>query len=356
MKKVLFAGTALVALSLAGVAQASDKISLGLGGYSKWVVGYADNNVTGADYQGLDVKGTNEVHFKGATTLDNGIKISVQMELEAGGHTDQTTDPIDESYVTVSGGFGTVIAGTRWNGAYLLHVSAPDASGVFSEDAELGMNGGIWLNKGTNVAPVTTAVDTGNKVEKLTYVAPSFAGFTVGASYIPNIANEDNRNSDLDNNGGASDVLGFAGMYAGTFGGVSLKASTAYVFAADTAATIDHVEQLTAGAQLGYAGFTVGGAYRALWAATDKNVAVKGLNGHAWTAGASYVSGPIGVSFDYFSSQTKGDTMDTFQFAGKYNLGAGVDLIGMVGYGEFDNSYKSYNDGWVVTSGLALTF
>ncbi|MEW5728208.1 MAG: porin, partial [Pseudomonadota bacterium] len=120
MKKVLIASTALVAAGMmtAGAAQASEKIKLNLGGFSKWwVVGqwnddkYQRNAI--ADYNSVDVKGDNEIFFGGSTTLDNGMKVGVQIELEAGGHTDQSSDTIDESYMFVETGFGKFIVGSE---------------------------------------------------------------------------------------------------------------------------------------------------------------------------------------------------------------------------------------------------
>lgn len=353
MKKVLFASTALVAFGLAGVAQAADPIKLGLGGYSKWVMGYSDNDLA-TDMQGVDIKGTNEVFFKGSTTLDNGIKIGVQMELEAGGHTDQTTDVIDESYVTVDGAFGRLIVGTRWNGAYLLHVSAPSAAS-FAEDSELGLNSGIWVTKGSgiNTSPVTTAIDTTNKNEKITYVAPSFAGFTVGASYIPNLGNEDDRTTQVNS---VSDIFGVAANYNNTFGGFGVKASVGFAAAADDGGAVDHHREVSTGLQLGYAGFTVGGAYRKIWQENNAGVQTT-ADSHAWTAGVGYASGPFGVSFDYYNAEARGgDSIESFQFEGKYNIGPGVDLIGMVGYADFNNNWADYNDGWVVAAGIALAY
>jgi hypothetical protein len=131
-----------------------------------------------------------------------------------------------------------------------------------------------------------------------------------------------------------------------------------YAFAADTESGVDHLRELATGAQLGYAGFTVGGAYKKLWAALDSGATLKGvgLDGTAWIAGIQYANGPYAVSFNYFDSNTGGDSITDIHVAGKYNLGAGVDLIGMVGYGEFEDNYVRYNDGWVVTAGMALTF
>ena len=97
MKKVLIASTALVAAGLmtAGTASASEKIKLNLGGFSKWwVVGawqnasYKDAAVGGAQPVAVDIKGDNEVYFGGSTTLDNGLKVGIDIQLEAGGHSD----------------------------------------------------------------------------------------------------------------------------------------------------------------------------------------------------------------------------------------------------------------------------
>lgn len=362
MKKVLFASTALVAFSVAGLAQAADPVKLGLGGYSRWMMGYSSNDVAGTDTQDIDIKGTNEIHFKGSTTLDNGIKIGVMVEMEAGGHTDQGTDTIDESYVTVDGSFGRLIMGTEDNGAYLLHVSAP-AAAPLSEDAELGLNSGIWILKGTNTAMVTTAIDTTGDSEKLTYVAPSFSGFTVGASYIPNLGSEDNRTTQTNT---VSDIVGVAGMYAGTFGSVSLKASLGFATALDDGDAVDHHHELSTGLQLGYGGFTVGGGFRKVWQEAGGDTSNVGSigDGRAWTVGAMYASGPFAVSFDYYNSvrsdhsttDGRADELDQYLFTGKYNLGPGVDVIGMIGYVDFETSNADYNDGWVIATGLSVAF
>ena len=162
MKKILFASTALVAAGLmsAGPAEAADKIKLNLGGFSKWwVVGAWQNNdfeaQNGAAYasssntgqrQQVDVKGDNEIWFTGETTLDNGLKVGVKVELEAGGHSDITTDVIDQSYAWVEGGFGKLQIGTLPSVAAALHVQAPDAAGNWG-------NGGLMTGNFAIIRP-----------------------------------------------------------------------------------------------------------------------------------------------------------------------------------------------------------
>lgn len=375
MKKVLFASTALVAFGLAGAAQAADPIALKLGGYTKYVFGYADNDI--ANRADTDVKGSNEVFFLGSTTLDNGIKIGVDMQLEAGGTNNSSgangtavagnLDPIDEAYITVDGGFGRVILGSENNGAYLLHVSAPNAAGDW-EETEFGILTGQWISAPGGFAGTqsTTAINTDQDAEKITYVAPSFAGFTVGASYIPNIESTGTtavgtilNSGDIvgmpADTGTISHVWGVGGAYNNSFGGVGLKLSAGFVRAEEE---IDHREW-SAGAQIGFAGFTVGAAFRDL----NSDLAV---DGQTWTAGVQYATGPFAVSVGYFASEsdTTGDELNAYQVSGKYNMGPGVDWIASIGHADYDNAVSAGvagdagvdNDGWAAYTGLALAF
>lgn len=365
MKKVLFASTALVAFGLAGAAQAADPIALKLGGYTKYVFGYADNDI--GNVADTDVKGSNEVFFLGSTTLDNGLKIGVDMQLEAGGTNNSSDgneqaagnnlDPIDEAYITVDGGFGRAILGSENNGAYLLHVSAPNAAGDW-EETEFGLLSGLWITAPTGFSgtQLTTAINTDQDAEKITYVAPSFAGFTVGASYIPSI---DTTHGDWINmpadNGVIQHVWGVGGAYNNSFGGVGVKLSAGFVRAEEE---LDHREW-SLGAQVGFAGFTVGAAFRDL----NSDLSV---DGQTWTAGVQYATGPFAVSVGYFNSESDstGDEFDTYQVSGKYNMGPGVDWITSIGYAEYDNAVSAGivgdvgtdNDGWAAYTGLALAF
>ncbi|MGE5548179.1 MAG: porin [Solirubrobacterales bacterium] len=441
MKKVLIASTALVAAGLltTGTASASEKIKLELGGFSKWwVVGQwqdkdfesnlntvaataSSTPASGLSATNVDVKGDNEIHFNGSTTLDNGIKVGVRVELEAGGHTETNTgvantmDVIDESYAYVETGFGKVMVGTYNNGTYLLHVSAPDAAGNWGEAAI--MTGGLSVVKPGAVSGMlggnTTAIATDGDAEKITYVAPSFYGLTLGASYVPNAFSEDNRGVAAGANGpnagaGAlastplatdSSAYGVGALYANTFGGVGVKLSGGWVTYQvksnnPIAGGSDMNNEYSAGAQLSYAGFTLGGSYRqtnlnnatsgvGVLAAqagqanlaggvtsTAANGGIAASEGRAFDLGLQYASGPYAVSFAYFNSSVNGidgnggrDTITFYQVSGKYTLGAGVDLLASAGYADYKNegtdvagADANNNKGWAVMTGLSLAF
>ncbi|CCG41808.1 porin [Magnetospirillum molischianum] len=430
MKKILFASTALVAVGLMGAdaAQAADPIKLSVGGFSRWwVVGaeqsssYSDalNAIAGGRGAAgrtntAGIKGDNEIHFQGSTALDNGLKVGVFVSLEAGGHTDQTTDLIDSSYAWVEGGFGKVFVGTLKNGAALLHVSAPDAAGNFSEGgmatgnytitkpgAVMGMNQRAGYSSSTN----TTAIITDNKAEKITYVTPVFAGLTLGATYVPTAVSEDNRAQGT----ARAQAYGVGAGYTRTIGPVGLKLSAGAVQTQLSAG--ETFTQYSGGTQLSYAGFTLGGSYQLARDAIAKsgNVAngVGGFNGitngtngvvnlttnnplgntkfdfggQAYDVGLQYATGPYAISFAYFHSETKGakadtsalyrdhgdDTIDFYQASGKYSLSAGIDLLASVGYAAYESGLYDRtpagatkdalkNDGYYGMTGLSLKF
>jgi outer membrane protein OmpU len=394
MKKILVASTALVAAGMitAGSASASEKIKLNLGGYSKWwVVGaWQDDSFEasqGANGQGdansVDVKGDNEIWFSGSTKLDNGLEVGINIELEAGGNTDTaggqntTGDVIDKSYVYISGGFGKVIVGTESNGTVLLHTMAPEAAGNSGADGIL--TGGLAIAQPTNVGTkVTTEIDTDAEADKITYVAPTFYGLTVGATYVPN-AGEDNQRV----YGGAAasgaagvqanEIYGVGAMYAGKVFDVGVKASAGWV-TYDIAQATSRSNEYAFGTQLSYAGFTLGGSYRMVRenASGGVNSVANGnsASGDTWDIGLTYETGPWTVGAFYLNSQANGDMtvrgddeFTVYQISGKYNMGAGVDLLATIGHAEYDdesakasNADANHNEGWAVMTGLSLQF
>ena len=415
MRKILFASTALVAAGLltTGSADASDKINLQLGGFSKWwVVGAWNSNTFqstgnatlgtrtapatgGVSYDNVAVKGDNEVWFGGNTKLDNGLKVGVDIHLEAGGHTDATTDTIDKSYIYVEGGFGKFLVGTQKNGTYLLHVTAPDAAGNWNEGGI--MSGGYAIKVPTNVNMMaggnTTAINTTNNAEAITYVAPTFYGLTVGGSFLPHGSAEDQRgvydlktvSTTATQAGDLKEVYGVGALYANTFGGVGVKVSGGAITAQTSGDLTAGWFEQAYGTQLSYAGFTLGGSFRQQKAnytkgrATDLGTlgditSVPGSlgNGKAFDVGLSYATGPYAVSFTYFNSavthnyNTAGvqggkDAVNLYQISGKYNLGPGVDLLSSAGYADFKSALGNAqpgdsNSGWTVMSGVSLTF
>ncbi|MGE5503330.1 MAG: porin [Actinomycetota bacterium] len=396
MKKLMLCGTALVAAGLTcAPASASEKIKLELGGFSKWWVVGAWNDssfqkasntfngslaAVGSNTNNVDVKGDNEIWFSGTTELDNGLKVGVEVHLEAGGHTDMTSDTIDKSFSWVEGGFGKVMLGTYANGTVLLHVMAPDAAGNIGSEGLI--TGGFAVAQPTNVTVrQTTEIDTDDNSDKITYVSPQFHGFTVGATYVPNLR-EDSRYPTIN----STQVYGVGGLYDNTYEslGLGVKVSGGYVMydanpGDATSTNTGKSNEWSVGTQLAWNGFTVGGAYRKIntnfvGTINGANSAAAGTTSHAgrvWDAGIQYARDNWAVSFIHLNSQAEGDfgvrgsdIERVYQVSGKYTLGPGVDVLATAGYVTFDDERQkqstggdsNHNEGWTLMTGLALTF
>ena len=171
--------------------------------------------------------------------------------------------------------------------------------------------------------------------------------------------------------------------YANTFGDVSVKAD---VGSGNANVAGLHVYQ--GGLNVGYKGFTVGGSilkrdidgnkgasYTALGdgtKATGAFLAEAAHVGTSWDAGASYVTGPYGVSLTYFygesanagtastaSTSYKMDKDSAWTLAGAYDLGPGVKLTESLFYVDYKSSTgltSDKNNGWAAITGIGVTF
>ena len=130
MKKVLYGTTALVAVgALAAPAQAADPIQIGVSGYWYGYVGLEvdgqDDNIgePGANKRSHALWHESEVKFSGETTLDNGITVGVDIQLEG----ETTGDQIDENYIYIEGNFGRVELGEIDGASFRTSVFLPSA-------------------------------------------------------------------------------------------------------------------------------------------------------------------------------------------------------------------------------------
>ncbi|SME87760.1 Outer membrane protein (porin) [Tistlia consotensis] len=363
MKSYVLGATALstAAAGLALAAPAHAQIQLGLGGYMQQYFGYAnsDTNVgSGSDaFNGFDVKSNSEVWFVGSTTLDNGLKFGVNIQLE--GNTN-TGDQIDESFLFVEGSFGRFNIGSENSAGYLMTFAAPDVGvGVNSTSVITGFipQSGGFAGAGFFRAPLGSTyveLDRNNDSTKITYFTPRFSGFQFGASYLPDPQQDSNAQVD---EATVSYRNGFSlgGNYVNSFDGFDVAVSGRYDWADDQSAAGTDPSLYSFGANLGYAGFTLGGSY----AHTDD----MGANtGRSFDIGASYETGPWGVSFTYFNGQAEataapGDSeYKAYEGAASYALGPGVTVIGSVSYQDLSADTGSESQTWAVISGLKLKF
>jgi len=349
-----------------GPVMAADPISIRVGGYSKWWVVGTGGQSSASAVTSPTVKGDNEIHVIGSTRLENGLRVGVKAELEAGGHTDQTTDPIDKAFAWVEGGFGKIELGSDYNAASLLHVAAPEAAGLWNGPPN-GLMSDTVIRRPATVSTMysgnQTELDQDDNAEKIIYFTPSLGGLTLGLSYTPSALSEDNRGP-LPRSELYAAGLGFT-RNIGAFG---LALSAGYVTGDLTGGNgaVERVRAYSLGGTLSYAGVTIGGSWaderhrsRAAFIAGDR----QDNSGKAWDVGVMYELGRSKTSFDFYNSQVAGrvadkrdDLISVYQLSEKYTLGEGVAVMGAVGYIEYQDESRLGNRGYTAMTGLGLWF
>ena len=361
MKKVLYGTTALVAAGLlANGAVAAEKIKLGVGGYfqfSAFAVSEDDGvGEPAANRRSYGVSREGEIIFNGKTTLDNGIEVGVQVQLEA----ETCGDQIDESFIWFEGSFGRINLGSENSAAYLMTYQAPGAFSLAGVNTPNHFYAQRPANNAARVLLTRPAITSDS--EKLTYFTPRFSGFQLGVSYTPDNCEENGggiaacggtySGAQLDNNAGQwSEVVELGANYVNKFDNVDVAISGTYGHGSDETPAVAGVvgtsedrEQWAFGVNLGISGWTIGGSYFHDDLGTNGAASLDDYTGYdlgvkygwgPWSVGAVYGH----VDVDYTSVGGGGsDEYSNVTLNGRYALGPGINLEAGVQFISFDSS------------------
>jgi outer membrane protein OmpU len=337
MKKILLGTTAVVALAtMTNTAFAADKIKLGLGGFMRHYVGVSNHDeVAPTNNTQRAVKlqqfANTEVYFTGATTLDNGLNVSVMIQREGD---KSTATRNDVSQLTISSdAMGALTLGSTPHAGDDMLVRVPNAGNFdWGDTNKFGAVSTAAGTASTAFADSSSSdiTDMGDNSGKLKYISPSFSGVTVYGSYTA-AEGFDTSTSGSNitpgggawrNNGNDGSTLGVS--YEGEMGGASIAADVTRFNNNGT------YEATHGGLNVGMAGFTVGGGYTDF--NDDSASATSPNDGKAWELGVGYETGPYSLSAGYMTAKNKdtaiaGDNKDTkWNLAATYSLGAGVAL------------------------------
>jgi len=349
MKKSLLATTALAALGAVAVSSpASAKFEMKVGGFMEQWFGYSDNsNSAQPDSDVLEQHSDTEIHFKASQTLDNGLKVGATVEMEG------ETGTIDEQYLTLDGSFGRIIMGSENTAGYLMHY-AVKSNGIGMEE---GDGAGAWIAGATGTLSRTnahTAVSSDDN--SVTYFSPRINGIRVGASFVPELGDNDARvpaAGGLENNGNRDNAFSVGANYVNSFDAMNFKVSVGYTEGGTDTATIGSEEALTAGVQLGFGGFTAAFAF----GEHDRDNGTA-QNVNTFGASLSYNAGPAGVSLGYLRGEDSptDDKQDQLELGASYAVGPGITAAGSLYYIERVNNGATAADGVAVAAGLKLAF
>jgi outer membrane protein OmpU len=351
MKKLLLGSTALVVGGLmAAPAMAADPIKMGVGGYYTFygLAGGIDPtnafNGSQTSYKGFAFTQEGEIHFIGQTKLDNGTSVGLTVELEAWNPSSAVANAqIDEAFLFAFGDWGRVELGSRDAATYRMYYGTPSALigwGAIQHNHNWANLSVIANNKAYARTMATTITPTWQDVNRINYFTPRFAGLQIGVGYAPKL---NNAAQTTYINTGPTGVAGICGYnnatninacptadyawqdlfdaganYLNKFGDFTVALYGAFAYASFvpgftpgigvgnlassanmiTGANLAAWKQWVVGAQFGFAGFTVGGAY-----GYDNN----GLGANYFTgvdndtrfatAGIMYETGPWQMSF-----------------------------------------------------------
>ncbi|MCG8510284.1 MAG: porin, partial [Rhodospirillales bacterium] len=348
MKKALTATTALVAAGVVSAGPAAAQIELRLDGYMNNFFGFGDidNDDPDVDRNPTNLFSDGEVWFVGEYTADNGITFGANIQLEAFGLGDDNSTPVgrdhvDENFAYIEGSFGRINVGSENSAAYLMQYSAPEAGAPINSGwvtAFIPPDGQVAAFRHP---AVSTFLDYGNDENGISYFTPRFAGFQLGVTYTPTISGDgDGSNSpaDTDCDGAANSCDGRNGVSVGlnfveSFNGFDVAVAGGFRTATEAftpagavsvKSETDQLYQYSAGLNLGFGGFTVGGSF----ALEDSDQTTEG---HSWDAGISYSTGPITVAATYFQSESEGseavsgeDELMAAKVAINYTLAPGI--------------------------------
>jgi hypothetical protein len=287
MKKVLLGTSALALAGAFASPAASAEWNVRVGGYMEQYVAYADSDATQpGDFDGIDSKQDAEIWFLPSITLDNGIKIGANVQLEALTNGDQ----IDEAFMFIKGSFGEVLLGSENSAGYKMTYAAPDVTFLNVNSGSTTSfipwsGGGAGSDVFRRTLGTTFLENVGNNdAHRFTYFTPRFSGLQVGASYARDGQQDTNAQVDVDSTD-PHDIVDFGANYVNSFGDFDIAVSGRWGFA-DINNQSDDATVWSAGLNLGFGGVTVGGSY-----AEQNGARGASMNGEAYDVGISYSTG-----------------------------------------------------------------
>jgi len=390
MKTALYSTTALAAASLLTLgagdafagshsgAKKAQKLKIGVGGFFVSAIGFADqegsfeSSTAGREFASFNMYADSEIIFRGNTRLDNGIRVDVQIQLEADTRSANSSsdgaasnNTIDESYVRFTGGFGDLRVGSTKHANFVLKHLSPQAGLIPMGNPRL--RDFVVRPGGFTTGPATISTNIGGSdAMKIVYFTPRFEGFGAGVSWRP-----DNQNSDVISETSSNSDHGAVDMtltFERRLGDVNVQADigVANFYGRGKGGNESADESQVAGALvLGFGGFSVGARY---YNADDSGGADEGAStdSTAWEAAVRYRTGPWAVSLGYAHGEETGtngngidDEVTLWQAGVNYNIGPGVSLRGTLANIEYDDELTAAannNEGWAAVAGIRIGF
>lgn len=356
----------------AAAPKAGSGLTVTVGGFMDFQAGFADQDSvfkTGAFSRDVKFANDTEVHIKVSGVADSGLKYGAVIELNADVSADADADGgnADKTYLFIESSAGRLEAGANSPVTTSMQVSAASIAratgGVDGDFYRFANLGAAFIT--TQALPAREAATGGTREDanKLSYYSPVFSGLQLGASYTPDEGDSGTSAASTGKlNGNNENVFDVGLTYKNQFnGGVGVKASAIGEFGNAELAGTQDTNAWGVGLELDYKGFALAGSYTD-WQDSGLVTGATDDNQHSWTVGASYETGPFGVSVTYLDSTgSNGTTDQDFQnvsLGADYKLAPGLVPYVEVSFFDTDDNVAGTpdNSGSVVLIGTQLNF
>ncbi|MBY0429364.1 MAG: porin, partial [Alphaproteobacteria bacterium] len=318
MRKLLLATTALAGAALCGAAEANMEVTVG--GYNDFRAGFTGQDLSAGPATGRrsnDFQNEFQLEVEAKNKTSNGLEYGAVATLWNGaqfGGTQQANNVnFHQTYGYVNGSWGQVRAGDE-HGASDFEVAAPL---TYDFGAQIDGNYTEFLRAQDVFAIAPSFIDDDENSTKISYLTPKLGmgahKVQLGVSYAPNLYGQGDHFIALNNNTAAGtaykNLVKIGGQYNGSFmdkvnatlGFVVQTAEGTNGNVGTLAGTARDFTSWDVGAQLGYAGFTVGGNYTD--AGRFNTTAAQNADQHVWSAGATYKFDRASVGGSYLSGR-----------------------------------------------------
>lgn len=342
MNRNLMAGCAAVALTLGcGSALAQSTFNIGIGGDAYFEAGFVSQD-RDTDLRSAEFRNRFRLVITPTAKADNGLEYGARVRLRAAGGTAAadgdraflfmqtptlgrlelgTVDgPSDQTYVARPQDWQMLGLWDAFRDWLPGQSTATTVGTVRGSDMATG--GPSNAGNGSGVEGLMLA-NSALASTRINYFSPRFSGFQAALSYQPrfrdvltSVSRAKYAPGSVTTTFGSDfqDVYELTANYAGEFSGVTIKASGGY---SGGSATEDRVgspanysrHDLTSwqiGAQLGYAGFVLGGGYVDHGKSGQLKSDLAKKNSNTWNIGGQYTTGPVVVGIGYQETRDSG--------------------------------------------------
>lgn len=324
MKRLAYVLVPLIGVLSSSAVPAAEQIKLAVGGKMEQYFFIMDaDELPGETLNPTGALSDVEVYFTGRTVLDNGVEISVRIDLE--GERKAGGVDADEQWMDIKTAFGKLRLGENEGFNHNYAFETPFVA--YEDDEIVGRVVPRRISVGAKEA-LTFERFTGTPFQ-VGYETPTIAGFTVGANYFPTTQEGQDRFSDKgDVDHSAWEVTG---AWEGRMGRSTVGLVAGYFNSSSRTGGNDGEKAWNVSAQVEMGGMTVGGTYLRSTPNDD-------LDSTAFGLGATYEIGPLGLGASYFRLRADAtpnavvqDKLDQGKIEASYILVRGVKL-GLTGF------------------------